>query len=256
MSSWIFQQILWLIGIFSIVLLVPEREANANLPSGTRSKLQGDAICAVTDTSLFAAAVRWIKADLTASEKRKRPLRVDPRPLRPEVGEVMSLERYFAEVDSSARRRRRAIRQRLESMTLRERNFADVDSSILRRRRTVLRRLGVPQRNALTYSDDCLFACDPRLIKEEEADRIECPKKRCEVTVIALSLPVNSGTESHRIGQFQKTLTESDRTGQVQKTLRVFQLTAFTRFIHELTFQRSDSGWTMIEKNVVAGGGM
>ncbi len=39
-------------------------------------------------------------------------------------------------------------------------------------------------------------------------------------------------------------------------TFRIFRLMAFTHFIHEFTVQRSDSGWTMIEKNGVAGEGM
>lgn len=238
-----FQRALWLFGIFSVALLTSDSEANPGVPAGSRSEVQAGEILVATDSSLFAAAVRWLKKDLSASEKRARTLRVDPRPLRPNVGEVMSLERYFDAVDSTAQRRRRAIRQRLEAMTLRERNFAVVDSSVLRHRRTVLRRLGVPQRNAFTYSRECLFECDPRLIKEEEADHIECPKKRCEVTVIALSVPVNAGTESHR-------------DEQIRKKIRVFQLTALTCFVHELTFQRSDRGWRMIEKEMITGGGM
>lgn len=237
------QRIGWLIGTLIVALLVSNSEANAGMPTATWSGLQDHEIRVATDSSLFAAAIRWMKADHTTSGRKKRPLHVDPRPLRPGVGEVRSLERYFAAVDSSARHRRRVIRQRLEASTIRKRDFAEVDFSLLRRRRTILRRLGVPQRDALTYADECLFACDPRLIKKDEADRIECPKERCEVTVVALSLPISPETESHR-------------EEQNQKTVRVLQLTPFTRFIHELTFQRSDRGWTMIEKEVVTGGGM
>ncbi len=112
MSSWIFEQVLWLLGIYSIVLLMPVREVNANLLSGTRSKPQADAICAVTDTSLFAAAVRWIQADLTASEKRKRPLRIDPRPLLPSAKLPLD-ESDFGRADSLVPRRRTVL-QRVE----------------------------------------------------------------------------------------------------------------------------------------------
>ena len=235
------RRLLWITGIFSLSLLGPTQETVANRPSDPSTNNTRVA----SDSSLFAAAVQWIKnGGFIESEEIKRyPLRIDPRPLRPGVEQVMSDERYMNEVDSSAQRRRQVIRQRLAASNLGRGDFAAVDSSVLRHRTAVLRRLNVPKRDALTYSDECLLACDPRMIKEDEADRVECPKKRCEVTMITLSLPVRSGPLSLR-------------DEHVQKTLWVIRLTPMLHFLHELTFQRTDHGWKMIKEEVVTGGGM
>lgn len=202
-----------LFGVLIISLLGP-REAKAKISSGARGAIQGNEIRATADTSLFAATVRWVKTDFSAAKKAKRPLRIDPHPLRSDA-----------------------------ELPLDKSDFAEVDSSVLRRRGTVLRRFGVPQRDVLRFSDTCLFTCDPRLVKRKEATRSECPPKRCEVTVVALSLPAHSETETHP-------------DEQTQKTIRVYRSTAFTHFIHDLTFQRTEQSWSMIEKKVVAGGGM
>ena len=199
-----------MVGLFSVILLLFGWGAGG--PSGGQSDEERGGSRTARDTSLFAEAVRWIEADLNGGGRTTRPLRVDPRPLRP--GAELSLD---------------------------EGDFAPADS-LVHRRKTVLRRLGVPQRDALVYSNDCLFACDPRLVKHEEAGRVECPRERCEVTVVALGLPVGAGAGSSRDGK--------------QKTIRVFRLTALTHFVHDLTFRRTDHGWVMVGKNVVGGDGM
>lgn len=214
----IFRRSLWVMGIFGVALFVSGRMANSDPSSddvlkGARSHKSR----VVSDTSLLAAAVRWIgTGGLSATGKpRCFPLHVDPCPLRSDV----------------------------ETLTLREDAFAEVESSTLHRRSSVLQRLGVPQRDVLAYGDECLFACNPRMRRDEEGEGKECPEKRCRVTAIALSVPVKSETASY-----------PDKS--IQKTVKVLRLTPMLHFLYELTFRRTNQGWKMIEKEVVKGGGM
>jgi hypothetical protein len=201
-------------GVFLFSILISSKSFSKDIaPRVPCAKGQGGAPQLVADTSFFATVVQWVRAnELVRSQTQAYPLRIDPRPLSFDIG----------------------------SLNLGEHHFAEVDSSVLHRRSAVLQRLGVPQRDAVTYSDECLFACDPRMAKEK--DDTECPEKRCKVTVIVLSEPIKSETSHH---------IESTR-----KTIWLLRLTPMLHFLHELTFQRTPQGWTIIKKEVVSGGGM
>ena len=91
------------------------------------------------DTSLFVAAVQWAQASTGSAfaEATRLPIRVDPRPIRSDI----------------------------EGAVLWEGDLVEGEASVMEHRQAVLQYLDIPQEEALTYYDECLFACDPRLIK-------------------------------------------------------------------------------------------
>lgn len=186
------------------------------------SAVQTDAHApAEPDTSFFEAAVRWGEAGTSNAsvEATRLPLHVDPRPLRSDI----------------------------EGAVLREGDLAEGEASVMEHRRAVLQYLGIPQRDALTYHDECLFACDPRLIKQEEVDRVECPREKCIATVVAVSLPIRPDTTANQ---------DTVHSKQTQTAVRVLRLTPFSAYIYELVFQPEGGTYTIVEQKRVGGGAM
>lgn len=200
--------LLFALPAFSHVAEVVAADSSARSPRRNQVR-------AAADTSVFAAAARWVKAEgfVTSEEMRRYPLRIDPRPFH----------------------------------SLSDSGLVEADTLVLDYRKAVLRHSGVLQRDALSYNRNCVMKCDPRLTKREEADRVECPAEKCKFTVVAMSLPVN-----HEVEKAEQEVQQERGV----KTIKVFRLTAFSFYVYRLTFQYTDRGWSMIDKERVAGGAM
>ena len=154
--------------------------------------------CATADGCLFGSVVQWLKAGgLTKSKEAvDLPLRIDPRPLRTDLdksGGIMALD-------------------------LLESDFAEVDSSALRRRRATLRRLEVPQRKAMPYYENCLMTGGLHLVTDSTYTG---PPDQCKFMVVAVSLsrpvsaiPEKGNCRDCRVVQF---VTLSPSSFQVYK---------------------------------------
>ena len=134
----------------------------------------------------------------------------------------------------------------MEGTVLRERDLTEMDAALIDRRQAVLQHLDIPQEEALTYHDECLFACDPRLIKQEDADRVECPREQCMATVVAVSrsIPPDSMT------------TDQDTESREQEAVRVLRITPFSAYVYELVVRQEDDTYEIIEHKRLGGGAM
>lgn len=178
----------------------------------------------LADTSLFGAVVGWIKAGgfITSQEVTHYPLRVDPRPLRADAGKPGgAVYRSFGKNE-----------------------FAEVNVSILKRRKAILQHLEVPQRNALSYYDECLGTGAPRPIKREEVEHTQIgPPDRCKFTVVALSLPYEDSIPTPEI---EKGKQAFHRETRVFRTVKVFRQAPSFFIVYGLNVERTDGSWKVV----------
>jgi len=174
-----------------------------------------------SDSIFFAAVAQWAQEEFgdASAEASRFCLHVDPRPLRSDI----------------------------EGAVLREGDLAEGEASVMEHRRAVLQHLDIPQQDALTYHDECLFACDPRLIKQGEVNRVECPQEECMAMVVVASLPIHPDTTANQ---------DTGHSEQAQTAVRVLRLTPFSAYIYELVFQPEGGTYTIVEQKRVSGGAM